>query len=135
MATVYLLSDDLLWSSRIGAVVREQGAELITARDLDDLLILCKHHRPDGVILDLGAVGPEITRVVQQLREICTPGLRIAAYGPHVDVAGLKAAREAGCDPVLPRSQFAEHMDSVLRTWLSAAAGAGPTLGRSADKV
>ena len=43
------------------------------------------------------------------------------AYGSHVDTAGLKAARVAGCDLVLPRSAFAEQLPSRLPAWLTGA--------------
>jgi hypothetical protein len=41
------------------------------------------------------------------------------AYGAHVDAAGLWAARQAGCDIVLPRSAFVEELPFRLPEWLS----------------
>jgi len=43
---------------------------------------------------------------------------RVVAYGSHVDAAGLKAARDAGCDVVLPRSAFVEQLPVKLREWM-----------------
>ena len=42
-------------------------------------------------------------------------GVRVIAFGSHVDVARLKAARAAGCDEVLPRSAFFEGLEERLR--------------------
>jgi hypothetical protein len=42
----------------------------------------------------------------------------LAAYGSHVDVATLHAARDAGCDPGLPRSAMAQELPNLLREWL-----------------
>jgi hypothetical protein len=44
------------------------------------------------------------------------------AYGSHVDTATLRAARAAGCDPVLPRSKFVEDLPICLPAWLGVAA-------------
>jgi hypothetical protein len=51
--------------------------------------------------------------------ETCSPVPRVVAYGSHVDAAGLRAAREAGGDVVLPRSKFVEELPHKLPTWLS----------------
>jgi len=48
-----------------------------------------------------------------------SPPPRIIAYGSHVDVATLKRAREAGCDRVMPRSQFVEELPTALISWLA----------------
>ena len=49
------------------------------------------------------------------MSEIAAPGQLT-----HVDAAGLRAAREAGCDPVLPRSQFVEALPLRLAEWVTA---------------
>ena len=40
----------------------------------------------------------------------------IIGYGSHVDTATLKAARDAGCDVVLPRSKFVEELAHLLQS-------------------
>jgi hypothetical protein len=47
----------------------------------------------------------------------------VVAYGSHVDTATLRAAREAGCDVVLPRSKFVEELPTALPTWLAPRTG------------
>ena len=39
----------------------------------------------------------------------------LLAFGSHVEAERLRAARAAGCDPVLPRSRFAERLPDLLR--------------------
>ena len=41
-------------------------------------------------------------------------GRRVVAFGSHVDRELLAAAREAGCDEVLPRSQFFSRLRDLL---------------------
>jgi hypothetical protein len=44
---------------------------------------------------------------------------RVVGYGSHVEAELLRAAREAGCDPVLPRSKFVKDLDRDLTGWLT----------------
>lgn len=39
---------------------------------------------------------------------------RVIAFGPHVDTDVLVAAREAGADEVLPRSQFFKELGAIV---------------------
>ena len=39
------------------------------------------------------------------------------AFGSHVDAERLKAARRAGCDVVMPRSQFSDEVEEKLKEW------------------
>jgi predicted metal-dependent hydrolase len=41
----------------------------------------------------------------------------IVAFGPHVDEAGLAAARHAGADQVFTRGQFQKRLGHILVTW------------------
>ena len=50
---------------------------------------------------------------------------RVVAYASHVDTASLKAACDAGCDVVLPRSKFVADLPTALPEWLAPAGGAG----------
>lgn len=112
----YVLTDDLMWSSRIAGTARALGVQVKAARTLEQLEAAARAQAPVCVILDLGAAGVAPAEVVQRLRAIA-PNARFTAYGSHVDVASLRAAREAGCDPVLPRSKMAEDLPALLGEW------------------
>jgi CheY-like chemotaxis protein len=120
MATALLLSDDLIFTSRIAGAARELGHTLKAARSAEDLEALAREEPPRCIILDLANPGLAVADLVRQLRQTCTPPPRVVAYGPHVDAAGLRAAREAGCDPVLPRSKFVEALPLQLWEWMTA---------------
>lgn len=64
--------------------------------------------------VDLGMPGLNLPDVVAAVRSTA-PAAKIVAFGPHVDEALLNAAREAGCDVVLPRSQFNKQYVDLLR--------------------
>jgi DNA-binding NarL/FixJ family response regulator len=112
-----LLSDDLIFASRIVGTARGPGRTLLAARSADGLVELARRSPPRCVIVDLDNPGLDLPALIRSLEEIA-PGLRIVAYGPHVDAERLRAARAAGCDPVLPRSKFVEQLESELPAWL-----------------
>jgi len=114
-----LLSDDLIFASRITWTARDRGLSMKTARDPDALLELARQQTPACVILDLGNPSLALAALLGRLREICVPMPRVVAYGSHVDAAGLAAARAAGCDQVLPRSKVVEVLSNDLGVWFA----------------
>jgi CheY-like chemotaxis protein len=122
-ATGLLLSDDLIFTSRITGTGRDLGLAVRPARTPDALVALARQEAPGGVLVDLGFPGLDVPDLVRRLREACPAMPRLVAYGAHVDAAGLRAARQDGCDVVLPRSAFVEQLPSQLAEWLSAPRG------------
>ncbi|MBX9679131.1 MAG: hypothetical protein K2X38_10245 [Gemmataceae bacterium] len=109
-----MFSDDLLFTSRVGGAAESLGLTLRTARtaaalerDLEPL---------SCVLVDLQLPGLDLPSLVRTIRENY-PQCRIVGYGSHVAVEVLKAAREAGCDLVLPRSKFVEDLNRDLPKW------------------
>jgi CheY-like chemotaxis protein len=114
-----LLSDDLIFTSRITGTAGSLGLTVKAARSADALLEMARQQPPDGVIVDLANPGLDVPELLRRLREVCPVMPRVTAYGSHVDAAGLKAARDAGCDLVLPRSAFVEKLPQDLPDWLT----------------
>jgi CheY-like chemotaxis protein len=121
-AAALLLSDDLLDGSRVAGAGRDQGVAVRWARDLGALEALARQEAPPLVLVDLAGPGLSVGSLLDVLRAACPVMPRVVAYGAHVDAAGLRAAREAGCDLVLPRSAFFEQLPSRLGQWLAPAA-------------
>lgn len=119
MTTVLLLSDDLIDTSRITGTAGAVGVEAKAARSRDRLLELIREASPDCVMVDLQHSGMDIADLMATLRrEELIP--HVIAYGSHVQVEALRAARQAGCDRVMPRSQFFEELARATATWFSA---------------
>jgi CheY-like chemotaxis protein len=121
MATGLLLSDDLIFTSRVVGTARELGCTIRPARSADALEALAREETPTCVIVDLANPSLVLADLLGRLRQACPSSPRVVAYGPHVDAAALRAAREAGCDPVLPRSKFVEELPRSLPAWLAGA--------------
>jgi CheY-like chemotaxis protein len=112
-----LLSDDLIFISRVAGTASAQGLNLKSARSAAALVTLARQQRPRCVIVDLANPGLILPALLQELAEVCAPLPRVVAYGSHVDTETLRAARAAGCDPVWPRSKFVEDLATVLPEW------------------
>jgi CheY-like chemotaxis protein len=109
-----LLSDDLIFTSRIVGTARDLGLKMRTVRTSAELLERARQETPACVIVDLANPGLRIAELLGDLHEF---GARVIAYGPHVDAVALRGAREAGCDEVLPRSKFVELLPDKLSEW------------------
>lgn len=115
MIDVVHLSDDLIFASRVAGVARDLGLDCVTVRSSDVLKARITDDRPACVVIDLANPGLQLADVLASLPTGTRP--RIVAYGSHVDVAGLRVARAAGCDDVLPRSQFVEELPVKISQW------------------
>ena len=114
-----LLSDDLIFTSRITATARQLGLEVRAATSQAGLERLAEQQAARCVILDLSNPGLNVDAFLRRLREVDSPAPFVVGYGSHVDTATLRAAREAGCDLVLPRSKFVEELPRALPEWFA----------------
>jgi CheY-like chemotaxis protein len=105
-----VLSDDLLDASRIVGAGKAAGVNVVQCRDASALLVAIER-QPVLVVLDLHNPGLDLEKVVPSLKAVAA---KVIAYGSHVDAARLKAARQAGCDEVLPRSVFFATLSTIL---------------------
>ena len=114
----FLLSDDLIFSSRITGTARAHGGTLTVFRDAGKILDNPSAN-PVALILDLHNTTLDLPMFLAKLRESFLPIPKVIAYGSHVDAERLRAARTAGCDLVLPRSAFVDRLETDLPKWLS----------------
>jgi CheY-like chemotaxis protein len=116
-----VLCDDLIFFSRIAEAARASGLTVRQVRTQSELLALARRQPPGGVILDLHNPGLDLPTVLAELRAASAAMPRVTAYGSHVEAEVLRAARKAGCDRVLPRSQFVEELEGAIGEWLTPA--------------
>jgi DNA-binding NarL/FixJ family response regulator len=114
-----LLSDDMIFSSRITGTAQALGLKVNAMKSTKNLMAQAKERMPTCVMVDLSHPDLRLPELIGELRDACSPMPRLVAYGSHVDAATLRAAREAGCDIVLPRSAFVEQLSGSLSQWLT----------------
>lgn len=114
-----VLCDDLIFYSKVAAAARALGLTVRQARTAAAAFELARQHSPGGVVIDLHNDGLDVPALLAGLREVCPAMPRVVAFGSHVEAETLRAARQAGCDRVLPRSKFVEELPTDLRAWLT----------------
>src|SRR5262245_35625020 len=103
----------MLFSSRVLGAARTLGVECKIA-SLPNQLNAGVGSACRLVLIDLGMPGLDLTSTVTAIRAVAQSA-HIVAFGPHVDEALLNSAKAAGCDVVLPRSQFHKQYTELLR--------------------
>ena len=118
MAVLYL-TQDLMFLSRVFGAGARLGLAVKGISSTDGLLIAAEDEAAELVIVDLSLPGLDVAAVVQSLRQLPCGGPPTVGYAPHVHVARLDAAREAGCTEVLTRGQFNKQVDKLLQKYCS----------------
>jgi DNA-binding NtrC family response regulator len=103
---IVALTTDLMFSSNIEATLSRAGYNVATVEDVQALRRQLVAGGTALVILDLHA-GADAGDVTGACSGISVP---VLAFGRHTEPALLRAARDAGCREVIPRSTFVEHM-------------------------
>ena len=94
---VFLATKDLLFRSKLGAAVARGGGEVVK----------------DSAGCELAVVDIEIPGAVDRIRGFVTNGTPVLAYGSHVLVDLLRAAREAGATAV-PNSEVERQLLALV---------------------
>ena len=115
MTGVLMLCDDMMFSSQVTATGRALNIPVAIARTPASAAKKAADAPPSCVILDLHNPGLMLPELLAELKKTSAP--RVIAFGSHVNAELLKAAREAGCDLVMPRSQFHKLLERDLPKW------------------
>ena len=115
-ATIVIVVSDLMFQSRIEAAARALGHATVigdTAERAADALAAS----PALVVLDLHERAVEPAAII---RDAKAAGARVLAFGRHTEPQTLRAAREAGADTVVPRSQLVEELGALIASLVDA---------------
>lgn len=103
---VVLLSVNLMDRSRVEPLVERSGAKLVVWAGGK---AVAGGVKPDLGLVDLAAPG-----ALEAIEELVRAGVRVIAFGPHVDRESLRKARQNGAEQVLARSVFFERLGGLL---------------------
>lgn len=101
MARIVAIVPDLLFASRIQAVLEADGHEVEHRSSLEAGAV----GAADLLIADLGEIAPE---------ELAGQGVAVLGFYPHVDEETRRRAEAAGVDLVVPRSRMAREMTDLV---------------------
>lgn len=109
---VYALVSDLMFSSKIGEVVRESGHELKTVRKAEDLPAIISS-APPFILVDLHHNKLDPIAAIEQVKQ-GAPATKVICFFSHVQVELAERAEASGADEVLPRSAFFRDLAGML---------------------
>jgi beta-phosphoglucomutase len=110
-----LLSRDLIFTSKITGTARELGRRVLVAGNTALAAEMIAQWRPKAVFVDLAAGALVDVPALIAYRAQAGPGTTFIAFGSHVDTEALAMAKGAGCDLVLPRSQFTANLAQLIQ--------------------
>ncbi len=114
-----VLGRDLFFTDKVKGTAEALGYRMLQAGEPSQARMLIERWRPRVVFLDLTAGDVAAPTAVAGYREITGTGTWFVAAGPHVQADLLNAAREAGCQVVLPRSKFSAELPALMQRYSS----------------
>lgn len=111
---VVCLAADLLVATRLQAVIHAQGGRPVITETPEALVDAVDHHFPVLILVDLQAPGDWQLAITRCKRRPQSRQIPLYAFGSHVDVATLQAARQAGADHTWARSKMMEMLGAVV---------------------
>ncbi len=112
---IVLLTNDLMFQSKVSGAVRNAGKQLIVDRTVERLIERADANAVKLVLIDLSLQTVDLDSAVPSLRD-GFGNASIMAFGAHVDVARLDEAHRAGADLVLTRGQFDRDLNEIVQS-------------------
>jgi CheY-like chemotaxis protein len=116
--TALLISRDLFFTSKITGTASALGVEVQVIGDAQTAAETVADHDYGCIFIDLADAGLDVAVFFSGMKGDSHPP--VIAFGSHVLTARLQAAREAGCDEVMPRSRFSTSLPDLLLKYCGA---------------
>ncbi len=112
---VLALVRDLFFRSKLDAVAESAGADLFYASDLEAAARQCADKHPSLILVDLSDASFPASATAEKLRAL-VPDSRMIGFASHIDLKPLRAARDAGFESALSRSEFTAKLPDLLKS-------------------
>lgn len=112
MAQVVALVDDIFFQAKLLETAKQLAVELRVCTTPEALIAEAAKNSTRLAIVDLNARSKPLEAIVRM--QAAAPGIPVIAFLSHVQVELAEAARAAGCREVMPRSQFARNLATIL---------------------
>ncbi len=102
---------DLMFGTRIEDTARSLGYEVRSVQPSADFQSVISEASPDLVVLTFDRTGESWEKLAAAAH---AEGIRILAFGSHMNIDAFKRARELGCDQVVANSRMNAEMRKLL---------------------
>jgi len=113
--TALLISRDLFFTSKVTGTASALGIEVQVVGDAQAAIEQLGTRDYRCIFIDLADSGLDVVVLFAGLKRDSRPP--VIAFGSHVATARLQAARDAGCDEVMPRSRFSSSLPDLLQKY------------------
>jgi len=110
---------DLIWASKIKLTADSLQIPARPVRSIEMLEARLSDTQPVALLVDLDKPEVALQLLNHLRRPEATPEQRriqVVAWGPHVDVDSLEAARTMGANRVMTRGAFDSQMSEIMRS-------------------
>ncbi len=110
-------ASDLIWATKIKGTADALGIACRPVRNLDMLEARLVDTPVRALIVDLesGDIGLDLIRRIKSDPDPAKTSIEIVAFGPHVAVDTLRAAKAAGANAVMARGAFNARLAETLK--------------------
>ena len=115
---ILALEKDLFFSVKMRDTLLHYDMEVKTVRNLpafEQNLTTTGEEQPALVIVNIATTGVDWETAIRQAR---TAGLKVLAFGSHMDLEARAKAFEAGAQRVVANSKFTSDMPGLVRRML-----------------
>jgi DNA-binding response OmpR family regulator len=115
---ILALEKDLFFSVKMRDTLLHYDMEVKTVRNLpafEQNLATTGEEQPALVIVNIATTGVDWETAIRQAR---TAGLKVLAFGSHMDLEARAKALEAGAQRVVANSKFTSDMPGLVRRML-----------------
>jgi DNA-binding NarL/FixJ family response regulator len=109
---VLLLCGDLFFSTQLRSAAQAQGVSIDVELQAPRAVERAASRGYQLIVVDLEFPNLDLAALLGELPAENRP--QVLAFGPHVQTARLRAARDAGCDHVVPRSIAVETVAKLV---------------------
>ena len=116
---VVCLEVDLFFVPRLHDAIERQGGRPVIVETPEEFVAAVDREFPNLALVDLGTPGDWMHAIARCKMRPHTAQVPIIAFGSHVDVETLQAARRAGADHAWARSRMMETLPEVVERYLN----------------
>ena len=117
-AAVVCLAADLFFATRLQDVIVAQGGQAVITETPEAFVDAIDHYFPVLALVDLQTPGDWALAITRCKMRPQSRQIPLYAFGSHVDVAILQAARKAGADHAWARSKLMAELVTVVQQHL-----------------
>jgi PleD family two-component response regulator len=111
---VLVLADDLFWKTKIEHTLKSAQATGVFIEKSDQLEAKADPRSVGLVIVDLALRDDPFTAIAALKKNPKTKSIAVVGYYEHVRKDLFEKGGKAGCDQVLPRAAFSQHLGDIV---------------------